>query len=230
MEEKIIADLIAMARHLGHPESDAVILAEGNVSAKLDSKRFIVKASGAFLKDLCREDLVTVSFEKVLSILQMKNVSQVESQSLLQKSVWYPKPDNHPSSETFFHAILLNIKDVKFIGHTHPTAVNAILCSQNAADTFTEPIFPYQEVVCGPKPMYVPYAEPGFNLAIAILERLQTHLARWGSPPRVILLQNHGMIALGETAQDVEMITAVFIKAARTFAGTTAFGGPRYLS
>ena len=78
--------------------------------------------------------------------------------------------------------------------------------------------------------MYVPYAEPGFNLAIAILERLQTKLARWDSPPRVILLQNHGMIALGETALDVEMITAEFIKAARILAGTTAFGGPRYLS
>ena len=230
MEEKIIADLIAMARHLGQPENDAVVLAEGNVSAKLDSKRFIVKASDAFLKELCREGLVTVSFKKVLSILQMKNVGQAESQILVKEAVIDPKSGIRPSSETFFHAVLLNNKGVNYIGHTHPAAVNAILCSQNASEIFTRPIFPYQEVVCGPKPLYVPYAEPGFNLAIAILERLQTHLARWGTPPRVILLENHGMIALGETAQDVEMVTAVFDKAARILAGTTVFGGPRYLS
>ncbi len=230
MEEKIIADLIAMSHDLGNPENDYAILGEGNVSAQLDSNSFVVKTSGACLKDLDRENLVKVSFEKVLTALQKEKISQTEVQSCLQAACLNPKPGLLPSSETFFHAILLNIKGVNFIGHTHPTAVNMILCSQNAAEVFSRSIFPYQSVVCGPRPMFVPFAEPGFGLAIAVLTQLQIFLEQWRTQPKVILLQNHGMIALGSTAQDVMEITAVFVKTARIMAGTTSFGGPRYLT
>lgn len=230
MEEKIIAELIAMSHHLGNPDSDTVILGEGNVSAILDSNTFLVKASGAYLKDLDREDLVKVSFESILSFLQKNEVSKAEVQACLQDATIHPNPGRLPSSETFFHAILLKVKGVNFIGHTHPTAVNAILCSQNAAEMFSRPIFPYQEEICGTAPMFVPYAEPGFPLALAILEKLQIYLEQWGTSPKVILLQSHGMIALGNTAQEVINITAVFNKAARIMVGTASFGGPRYLT
>jgi len=230
MEEKIITDLLAMSHHLGNPNNDFVILGEGNVSANLDSNTFLVKASGAYLKDLDREDLVKVSFEKILSSLQKNEASRDKVQACLQNAAIHPNPGRLPSSETFFHAILLKVKGVNFIGHTHPTAVNAILCSQNASEIFSKPIFPYQEEICGPTPMFVPYSEPGFPLALAILEKLQVYLEQWGTASKVILLQSHGMIALGNTGQEVLNITTVFNKAARIMAGTTSFGGPRYLT
>ena len=230
MEEKIIADLVTMSHTLGHPDNDYVLLGEGNVSAQLDAQTFLVKASGAFLKDLFKEDLVKVYFERILSFLQKNEVRKTEILACLQDAIVHPNAGRQPSSETFFHAILLKIKGVNFIGHTHPTAVNAILCSQNAAKMFSGPIFPYQEEVCGPMPLFVPFAEPGFRLAISILEKLQIYLEQWGVPPKVILLQNHGLIALGSTAQEVTNITAVFNKTARIMIGTSSFGGPRYLT
>jgi len=48
--------------------------------------------------------------------------------------------------------------------------------------------------------------------------------------PKVILMQNHGLIALGRTAQQVENITAMAVKAARVLLGAYALGGPRFLT
>jgi ribulose-5-phosphate 4-epimerase/fuculose-1-phosphate aldolase len=46
----------------------------------------------------------------------------------------------------------------------------------------------------------------------------------------VILMQNHGFIALGRTPAEVENITAMYVKAARVLLGTYALGGPQFLS
>jgi ribulose-5-phosphate 4-epimerase/fuculose-1-phosphate aldolase len=51
-----------------------------------------------------------------------------------------------------------------------------------------------------------------------------------GMPPKVILMQNHGLIALGQSAREVEQITQMAVKAARILQGTFPMGGPRYLS
>jgi ribulose-5-phosphate 4-epimerase/fuculose-1-phosphate aldolase len=48
--------------------------------------------------------------------------------------------------------------------------------------------------------------------------------------PKVILMQNHGLIALGRTAQEVEDITGMAVKAARVLLGTYALGGPHFLT
>jgi ribulose-5-phosphate 4-epimerase/fuculose-1-phosphate aldolase len=48
--------------------------------------------------------------------------------------------------------------------------------------------------------------------------------------PKVVLMQNHGLIALGRTAQQVENITAMAVKTARVLLGTYAAGGPRFLT
>jgi ribulose-5-phosphate 4-epimerase/fuculose-1-phosphate aldolase len=42
-------------------------------------------------------------------------------------------------------------------------------------------------------------------------------------------LQNHGVFALGQTAKEVENITAMAVKNARVLAQTFALGGPRFL-
>jgi ribulose-5-phosphate 4-epimerase/fuculose-1-phosphate aldolase len=55
-------------------------------------------------------------------------------------------------------------------------------------------------------------------------------VVEWGAPPKVILLQNHGLIALGTTPAEVDSITAMYVKTCRVLAGTYAFGGPHFLS
>ena len=55
-------------------------------------------------------------------------------------------------------------------------------------------------------------------------------MRRVARPPRVILLENHGFIALGATPEAVLATTMMASKAAEIFAGAAAAAGtPRFL-
>jgi ribulose-5-phosphate 4-epimerase/fuculose-1-phosphate aldolase len=72
--------------------------------------------------------------------------------------------------------------------------------------------------------------DPGPPLARMVREKTLAYVLQWGAPPKVILMQNHGMIALGYRARDVINITAMATKAARVLLGTCALGGPSFLA
>ena len=141
-----------------------------------------------------------------------------------------PAATARPSVETILHALALQVRGVNFVGHTHPTAVNAILCSAGAEEAIAGRLFPDEIVYCGPAPVYVPYTDPGLPLARAVSAGIHRHLDEHGLPPKVVLMQNHGLIALGKTATEVVNITAMYVKAARVLLGTYALGGPHFMS
>ena len=69
-----------------------------------------------------------------------------------------------PSIEVSFHAMLLAECNVEFVGHTHPIAINQLLCSEHAESFAKHRIFPDEVVLCGPESVFVPYADPGLPL------------------------------------------------------------------
>jgi rhamnose utilization protein RhaD (predicted bifunctional aldolase and dehydrogenase) len=85
-------------------------------------------------------------------------------------------------------------------------------------------------VVCGVAPLLVPYVDPGVPLARKVGELLDQYRDMFGEPPKVILMQNHGFIALGRTPRQVEDVTAMFVKTCRVLLGAYAAGGPRFLT
>jgi rhamnose utilization protein RhaD (predicted bifunctional aldolase and dehydrogenase) len=137
---------------------------------------------------------------------------------------------NRPSIEASMHAVIYAMCGVNFIGHTHPTAVNAILCSQDYQGALTGRLFPDHIVFCGAVPAIVPYIEPGAPLARQIKQTMEVYLDAHGRPPKTIFLQNHGLITLANTASEVESITAMTVKSCRVLLGTAGFGGPHFLS
>ena len=78
---------------------------------------------------------------------------------------------------------------------------------------------PDEVVVCGRSSVWVPYTDPGLPLAKAIREGVQQHMQEEGLPPKLVLLQNHGIIALGATSEAVLAITLMAEKAAAIFVG-----------
>jgi rhamnose utilization protein RhaD (predicted bifunctional aldolase and dehydrogenase) len=134
------------------------------------------------------------------------------------------------SIETMLHALALDLPGTHVVGHTHPTAVNALLCSDRAADLVAGSLFPDQVVVCGAHALLVPYAEPGLPLARAVRRGLTEYLDAHGGPPRLIHLANHGIVALGENAAQVLAVTTMAVKAARVLSGALAVGTPHFLS
>src|SRR5258708_32875411 len=102
-----------------------------------------------------------------------------------------------PSVETFFHAYLLSLPDINFVGHTHPIQVNQILCSGLDRVFSENRQCPDEIVCCGPVSVLIPYVDPGLALAKRIRQDVEEFRRVQGKLPRVILLRNHVVITLG---------------------------------
>ncbi len=226
----IEADLIRMSHRLADPKREWVILGEGNTSARSGLDRFFVKASGVPLGELDRQGLVEVHLDSVLAILDIDDPDDERIREALAQARVDPDGARMPSVETVIHALCLTIGGADFVGHTHPVSVNGLLCSKVSRQAFSGRLFPDEIVVCGKAPIFVPYTDPGVPLA----RRIRDELDRWARTehdrPRVILLENHGMFALGRSADEVESITAMMTKTARILTAAYSVGGPRYMS
>jgi rhamnose utilization protein RhaD (predicted bifunctional aldolase and dehydrogenase) len=228
--EHILQQLISLSRCLGDPASDLAILGEGNTSALLDEETFLVKASGKELRTADENSFVAVSLPRALAVLDGPDLTDAQVRDTLLHCKVDAKSAIMPSVETFLHAYLLSLPGIRFVGHTHPTAVNAILCSINAREAVRGRLFPDEIVCCGPAVCYVEYTDPGLPLARHLRRRVEEFIDAENMPPKVILMENHGFIAIGATPRDIETITSMYVKAARILLGTYALGGPRFLS
>jgi rhamnose utilization protein RhaD (predicted bifunctional aldolase and dehydrogenase) len=227
---QIVEQLVRLSNNLGQPEHDYVILGEGNTSARVDDQTFWVKASGTELRTITAGGFVQVSFERAQTMLDGRALSDQEVKDALTATKAVPEAPGHPSVETLLHAQLLCLGDVNFVGHTHPTAINALTCSKAFPSIFRGRIFPDEIVLCGVAPLLVPYTDPGLPLARRVQNLLRDHMNEYGEAPRIIIMQNHGLIVLGRTAKQVEDVSAMAVKTARVLLGACSAGGPRYLT
>jgi rhamnose utilization protein RhaD (predicted bifunctional aldolase and dehydrogenase) len=228
--QDILNELVALSRRLADPALDYVILGEGNTSAAVDEGTFFVKASGVSLRDIPETGFVRVRRAPILELLERPSVTDEEVTSGMLAAKVDSLSPIRPSVETLFHAYLLSLPGIRFIGHTHPTPVNAVLCSRAAEEAVSGRLFPDEIVCCGPAPAWVPYTDPGQPLSRALRDRVEGYIDEHNAPPRIILMQNHGLIALGKTPGEVESATAMYVKTARILLGTYAMGGPNFLS
>jgi rhamnose utilization protein RhaD (predicted bifunctional aldolase and dehydrogenase) len=223
--------LLSLSHELGREDRRLAILGEGNTSARTSPESFLVKASGSNLNTLAAANLTECRFAPLLELLeQRKSADTAVDDALLNSRV--VASALKPSVEAMFHAWLLTLPGVNFVGHTHPIAVNSLLCSSSAiAAKFAERrIFPDEVVCCGPESVLVPYCDPGLKLAQSIRIHVERYRKRSGLVPRIVLLENHGLIALGATSKAVLAATLMAVKSAEITLGSIAAGGPRYLS
>lgn len=221
--------LLGLSHELGRTERHLAILGEGNTSARLDAEQFVVKASGGNLATLAPEGVTACRLAPLHALLDATELSDAAvDQALLDSRV--DATAKKPSVEAVFHAYLLTLPGVSFVGHTHPVSVNGVLCSE-LAQTFAERrLFPDEIVCCGEASVFVPYTDPGLKLAQAIRRETSAFVERHGVAPRIILLQNHGLIALGASPSAVLAATLMADKAARILLGAAAVGTPRFLT
>ena len=227
--EEALQQLIEMSHWLGVESRGLVILGEGNASARVSDETFFVKASGTQLGTITAEGLVEVNAPKVLKMLEGPELTDDQIKANL-KDATVGRTAFLPSIETVFHAYLLTIPGVNFVGHTHPISVLGILCAPNWREVTNGRVFPDEIVCCGIAPAYVEYHDPGVTLARSIRKAVEDYIKEYQTRPKAILMQNHGLIALGATAKEVESITLMWDKTAKVLVGTFLFGGPNYMS
>lgn len=220
-------ELLELTRSLGRPERDLVILAEGNTSQLLPDGRLVVKASGARMRDVTEQDFVTVDVGPLMELVTDPRATQGDlTEALVTADGDHPR---RGSIETLVHAAVQAVAPAAFVGHTHPTEVIGVLASPHAEEAFARAAYSDEAVVIG-RPLFVPYAQPGIDLGRLYHQRLVEYADREGGLPQLVLLANHGIVAIAPTAAGVEGISEMAVKAATVRRIAWSMGGLAPLS
>jgi rhamnose utilization protein RhaD (predicted bifunctional aldolase and dehydrogenase) len=224
-----LQDILRLSHELGGPTRELAILGEGNTSAQISANTFFVKASGSSLGTLQENDVVECRFSTVLALLDKTGLTDAQiSEALLASRL--DSQAKKPSIETLFHAYLLSLPDVEFVGHTHAVAVDGILCSTRAEEFATRRIVPDEIVCCDVESVFVPYTDPGVPLAQAVRRKTAGFVKKHGRAPRVVLMENHGIITLGRSVEGVLAAMLMAEKVAKIWLHAASLGGPNFLT
>lgn len=182
---------------LGKKLSNYVVGFEGNVSMK-NKDGIHIKASGSRLSEISDENIVSYDFEG----------NQISNHT------------KKGSMEISFHTYLLNRYDINYVAHTHPTNTLKIVCSDKLKHFAKQRLFPDQVIFNGRKSVVIPYAKPGLKLT----EQIKNVLDSYDEPPKLILLEKHGIITLGKTIDKCIISTEICEKSAEIYLGVQRLG------
>lgn len=189
--------------------SPYTICGEGNVSVRVDDNSFLVKASGTSLYTLSESDLTLCDMDG----------KQLNAN------------DKKASIETLFHAwIMRTFPEINYIAHSHPPHTTKILCSDSLQNFANNRWFPDQIVRNGRKSCVVPYAPPGQKILKLVIKHVTEFVEREGYFPKLILLQNHGIITASASHVDCAASSLMCEKSAEIFIGAQNLGGVNFLT
>ena len=228
-----VADLRVELRRASHQAGELslqlALAAEGNISHRVGDDRMLVKASGCSLATLTDDDLLLVERGPLRALMTQEEATDAEVSAAYQACL-VDGGNRRPSVEAVLHAVLLDLTGAACALHTHPTAVNTLLCSRSAHVLVSGAPFPDAIVMLGEHQVLVPYADPGFTLACAVRDHVRAFMDAHGEAPRVVYLANHGMFVLAGSAGELVPRTLMADKVARVLHGALLAGGVVTLS
>lgn len=188
------AELIKLCAYAGE-RFDLSQAGGGNVSTIGPDGDMWITASGWALSDvkdksaLCRLDhggLVAIMRE--LSHGDGKSTAELDRLAGKRVLALRKTPQVRPSIETLMHSLLGPVTL-----HTHPIAVNAVVCRRD-----------WREIMARlfPEAILVGYETPGVTLALALMKEMTARKTE-GSPCSLVFLENHGIIVSGRSAEEV---------------------------
>ena len=202
--QKVIKDLIDISQYAGS-RADYTQGGGGNTSVKnFDNGAMLIKASGYRLVDITENNaFVAVDKNKIQSYYESVDLSvekdyEKESAEVSKTSVISiaNMPTLRPSVEVGFHAILK-----KYVIHTHSVYANILTCSQEgeslAKELFKDKDFGF---------IFLPYINPGFELTLAMKNKIDEYIKETGKYPEVIFMKNHGLVVTGDYIDRVKSV------------------------
>ncbi|MFC1562622.1 SDR family NAD(P)-dependent oxidoreductase [candidate division KSB1 bacterium] len=196
-------DQLLKLSHLFGKDPDFVLAGGGNTSVKT-AETLYIKPSGTTLATIKKKEFVTIDRKKIRKILKkkynhnlFKREEQVKQDLLSARLDFNPNSYGpRPSVETCLHEII----DHKFVVHTHPNLINGLTCSKNGKK-IADQLFRNNYI-------WVDSTNPGYKLTKVLEKKLKQHKKKQkGGIPKIILIQNHGLIVSGDTIEDIVTIT-----------------------
>src|SRR5215469_4708165 len=143
-----------------------------------------VKGSGWDMADIEPAGLPAVRMKPLLKLRERDKLSDEDMVRYQRANLLDPGAPN-PSVETLLHAFL----PLKYVDHTHSTAVLSLADQPNAAELCAE--------IYGRRMGYVPYIMPGFALAQKAAEVFEDDPSVEG-----LVLEKHGIFTFGADARE----------------------------
>lgn len=178
---------------------DWVIGGGGNTSIK-DEQSMWIKASGTTLETITAEQFVRMD-RALLNEIWGRTYPEApdERERLALEDLMNARApgEEHkrPSVETLMHALFPH----RIVFHTHPAVLNGLACSREAAEGVRR--------VLGDRALWIPTVNPGYILARTIYDLVQRQRSEnHGVYPSALVLQNHGLVVAGETAEEIRTL------------------------
>lgn len=185
-----------MSRYYG--VNPAYVIAGGGNTSYKNKGELYIKASGIALSDIGANGFVKMSRDR-LDLMESKvypeNPSEREEsvKNDLRTAIIDPG-QLRPSVETSLH----NLIDFRYVVHTHPTLINALMCSQNARREVEERF--------GTEALFIEYTDPGYILFKKLQKLLSDYRTEYGKSPQIIFLQNHGIFVGANTTGEIKVL------------------------
>jgi rhamnose utilization protein RhaD (predicted bifunctional aldolase and dehydrogenase) len=192
---KEIAELLEISRFYG-ADKDYTLGGGGNTSYK-DDLYLYIKASGYSLENITENGFAILERQKLSRIMAKKYSTDPQKREKeiakdLMATIAEGKEKLKPSVEASLHDLI----DFKFVVHTHPYLINALLCSKEV-ESYINDLF-------GDEILYIPYTDPGYILSKSVQRHLEDYRNQQGKEPNIIFLQNHGVFVAADNIENVK--------------------------
>lgn len=191
-----LEQLVELSREYGS-DPRWVLAGGGNTSYKDDSALY-VKASGFPLATIGPEGFARMRRPELAKMWQSsypEETAEREAATLADLMAARAEgEEKRPSVETLMHELF----PYPYVIHTHPAFVNGLTCSQDG-EAAARRLF-------GGRLLWVPAIEPGYVLAVEMRRLAQRHAEARGEYPRIVMLQNHGLVITGESADEIRAL------------------------
>ena len=199
--DKTLADLIKISNTTGKDPA-LTQAAGGNTSVKTDDGKYMfIKASGTALKDMnAHRGWRKLRLDKVHGVIKDKCLAKLPAAKrepeitarLLTYCCDGIASTARPSVEANLHALL-----DKCVIHLHPLVIGAYVNSKKGRAEITK-LFKSEKY----PPLWIPYAPPGFPLAIKTSRLVANYQKRYSQKPAIIFLAKHGLFVTAQNAPD----------------------------
>jgi ribulose-5-phosphate 4-epimerase/fuculose-1-phosphate aldolase len=227
MADPLINEILTLGQTLGRHPSRLVLADEGALAARVTDTRVAITRRGAHLAEVQAGDFVHLDLQRICEVIAHDPVLPED----LAATQLHAEFGAQPHEDAMLFAWLLALDPaLRFVVHLHPVIVDQITASPRARQ-FADRRTVHNEVLAlGSASLLVNYADPGLGLTREIQKKMILWRDRNKSVPRVILVQNHGLILLGETGTALLYCVDALLKYAELFAGASLLGGPVFLT